>query len=267
MTASCAVISGSAATAFASLCLSKRGPAEVTSWPAQGTSSTFNLLHNHPCTCTLHHLQASSLSITPSSFLHGSWSVALYTHRTLQLHCSLERKKTESSRNSPPRTCLSPAAPDPSRPLVRLGTAFYFATVDCSHGFGGLSVIHSHYDYRQQPFSAGKPLGFLAVFRNVSRRSSQSNGGWMLLLQGPACPAELPCSVAESRICLPESTIWPGLGRLRPACSESGSQSSRVIPHGNTKQLHRCCGQMVNGLWSCCRKNNSCAISHMPHWH
>lgn len=78
---------------------------------------------------------------------------------------------------------------------------------------------------------------------NVSRRSSQSSGGWMLLLRGPACHAELPRSVAEGRICLPESTIWPGLGRLRPACSESGTQSSRVIPHRNTKQLHRCCSQ------------------------
>lgn len=78
---------------------------------------------------------------------------------------------------------------------------------------------------------------------NVSRRSSQSSGGWMLLLRGPACHAELPRSVAEGRICLPESTIWPGLGRLGPACSESGTQSSRVIQHRNTKQLHRCCSQ------------------------
>lgn len=75
------------------------------------------------------------LSLSLSLFLHGSWSMAVYTYRTLQLHCSLERKNPGSSRNSPPRTCLSLAAPDPSRPLVRLGTAFYSATVDCSHGF------------------------------------------------------------------------------------------------------------------------------------
>lgn len=224
-------------------------PLPVKTWPSRSHFLAgmryFNLLHNHPCTCTLHHLQASSLPVTISfSFLHGSWCMALYTYRTLQLHCSLERKNPGSSRNSPPRTCLSPAAPDPSRPLVRLGTAFYFATANCSHGFQAckqyntvdMIIIASSLFRRKTPRVPGR-------IPKVSRRSSQANGGWMLLLQGPACPAELPRSVADGRICLPESTIWPGLGRLRPACSESGSQSSRVIPHRNTKQLHRCCGQ------------------------
>lgn len=137
MTASCTVISGASATATASrlqvsLCLSKRGPAEVTSWPARGTS-TFCTTTPALALCTTCKPRLC-LSLSFSS-LHGSWSMALYTYRALQLHCSLERKNPGSSRNSPPRTCLSPAAPDPSRPLVRLGTAFYFATADSSHGF------------------------------------------------------------------------------------------------------------------------------------
>lgn len=126
MTASCTVISGSFAQS-ASSC-QKCGPAKVTSWAAQGHFHSATTPALQLCT-TCKPRRCLSLTL---SFLHGSWSMAQYM---VQTHCSLERAKTESSRNSPPTPCLSPAAPDPSRPLVRLGTAFYSATVDCSHAF------------------------------------------------------------------------------------------------------------------------------------
>lgn len=113
------VILGSSANALASLCLSKRGPGQVNF--LAGTRS-LNLLHNHPS------LVNHSLFFPARIMVHG------FIH-SIRLHCSLERKETKSSRNAPPKTCLSSAVADPSRPSVRLGTAFYSATVDCSHEF------------------------------------------------------------------------------------------------------------------------------------
>lgn len=170
--------------------------------------------------------------------VHGSLH-SQYTTASLQLGKGKPRVESQFPTDNMPVTCSS-------RPISTVGTSgdgILFCFGRLLSRIRGLSVIQSRYDYRQQqPFPPENPSGSWQHSESLQTELAV-NGGWMLLLQGPACPAELPCSVAESRICLPESTIWPGLGLLRPACSESGSQSSRVIQHRNTKQLHRCCGQ------------------------
>lgn len=104
MTASCAVISGSSAIALG-------WPTTFYTQSVTGRRETKMLLGrhkvtprfcNHPCTRNLHHrtICKPRRRLSLSSLLHGSWSLAQLAAQT---HCSLERAKTESSRNSPPR--------------------------------------------------------------------------------------------------------------------------------------------------------------------
>lgn len=82
MTASCTVISGASARAFSSRSL------PVKTWPSRSHflagTRYFNLLHNHPCTCTLHQ-PASLVSVCHYLFLfscmdHGPWLSTLTVH-------------------------------------------------------------------------------------------------------------------------------------------------------------------------------------------
>lgn len=121
MTASCAVISGASATASAttsaSLCLSKRGPAEVTSWPGtryfQPSAQQPLHLHSAP--------PASLVSVYHSLFLLAWIMVRGSLHlrdTTASLQLGEEKNRVESQfpTENMPVTCSC-------RPISTVGTS------------------------------------------------------------------------------------------------------------------------------------------------